>query len=101
MAGPGVLARILVVVFVLVIFIEVVVGGIVVIISGVVGVTISTALRRQFRPQPVNVHPAAVVLKLASNLNLLGLGPAAPHWLDPLERPEPMRPHDASVAGVP
>ena len=27
--------------------------------------------------------------KLAGNLHLLGLGSAAPHWLDPLERPEP------------
>src|SRR6202044_3482536 len=46
----------------------------------------------QLLAQPVEVGAAAVVLKLASNLNLLGLGSAAPHWLDPLERPEPCGP---------
>src|SRR5580704_3751049 len=46
----------------------------------------------QLSPQPVRVKAAAVVLELASNLNLLGLSSAAPHWLDPLERPEPCGP---------
>src|SRR5215472_6882674 len=65
------------------------------------GGTVSTALCRKLRTQPVKVRAAAVVLELASYLHLLGLGSAAPHWLDPLERPEPVRPHDASVTGVP
>ena len=55
----------------------------------------------QLRTQPVKVRAAAVVLELAGNLHLLGLGSAAPHWLDPLERPEPVRPHDVCVAGFP
>src|SRR5258708_34182704 len=38
----------------------------------------------QFRPQTIEVRPAAAVLQLAGDLSLLGLGPAAPHWLDPL-----------------
>src|ERR1700733_15584009 len=46
----------------------------------------------QLRPQPVQVRAAAVVLELASNLNLLGLSSAAPHWLDPLERQDPSGP---------
>ena len=43
----------------------------------------------QLGPQPVKVRAAAVVLQLACHLYLLGLGSAAPHWLDPLERAEP------------
>src|ERR1700728_3189750 len=46
----------------------------------------------QLRPQPVKVRAAAVVLELASNLDLLGLSSAAPHWLDPLARQEPSGP---------
>src|SRR5215472_4907892 len=47
----------------------------------------------QLSLQPVKVHSAAVVLQLAGHLHLLGLGSAAPHWLDPLERPSgPIRP---------
>jgi hypothetical protein len=42
-------------------------------------------------PQLVKIHASATVLKLAGNLHLLGLGSAAPHWLDPLERTEPGR----------
>jgi hypothetical protein len=95
--GPGVL--VLVVLVVEVIVGSVIVGGIVV-VSGLAGICISASLSRQFRTQPVKVRAAAVVLELASNLYLLGLGSAAPHWLDPLERPEPVRPHDASVTGV-
>ena len=34
----------------------------------------------------VEIGPAAGVLQLAGDLRLLGLGPAAPHWLDPLVR---------------
>jgi hypothetical protein len=43
----------------------------------------------QLGPQPVKVSAAAVVLELACHLYLLGLGSAAPHWLDPLEHAEP------------
>src|SRR4030088_563299 len=43
----------------------------------------------QLRTQPVKVCAAAVVLQLAGNLHLLGLGSAAPHWLDPPQNPEP------------
>src|SRR4029077_16533605 len=43
----------------------------------------------QLSPQPVKVSAAAVVLELACHLYLLGLGSAAPHWLDPPEHPEP------------
>src|SRR3954449_7337434 len=39
----------------------------------------------QLAAQTVKVGPAAVVLQPASNLHLLGLGSAAPHWLDPLD----------------
>jgi hypothetical protein len=54
----------------------------------------------QLRTQPVKVCVVAlVVLELTGHLNLLGLGSAAPHWLDPLERPEPVRPHDLRLAG--
>ena len=53
----------------------------------------------QLRTQPVKVCAAAVLFELAGNLHLLGLGSAAPHWLDPLERPEPVRPHDIRLAG--
>ncbi len=44
----------------------------------------------QLSPQPVKVRAAAVVLQLACHLYLLGLGSAAPHWLDPLEHAEPL-----------
>src|SRR5579859_2091589 len=43
----------------------------------------------QLGPQPVKVSAAAVVLELAGHLYLLGLGSAAPHWLDPLEHAGP------------
>src|ERR1700722_12015909 len=46
----------------------------------------------QLGPQPVKVSAAAVVLKLTGYLYLLGLGSAAPHWLDPLERTGPNGP---------
>src|SRR5215475_15543420 len=39
----------------------------------------------QLAAQTIQVGPAAVVLQSASNLHLLGLGSAAPHWLDPLD----------------
>src|SRR4051794_16162231 len=39
----------------------------------------------QLAAQTVKICPAAVVLQPASNLHLLGLGSAAPHWLDPLD----------------
>src|SRR5579871_1969286 len=45
----------------------------------------------QLCPQPVKVSAAPAVLQLACHLHLLGLGSAAPHWLDPLERTEPAR----------
>src|ERR1700749_5030866 len=43
----------------------------------------------QLSPQPVKVRAATVVLQLACHLYLLGLGSAAPHWLDPLEHAGP------------
>src|SRR5580704_1322713 len=55
------------------------------------GITI-TGVRAdgQFGTQPVKVCAVrALVLELTGHLYLLGLGSAAPHWLDPLERPEP------------
>src|SRR5258708_33118839 len=45
----------------------------------------------QLSPQPVKVRAATAVLQLAGHLYLLGLGSAAPHWLDPLERTGPRR----------
>ncbi len=53
---------------------------------------------RKLRTQPVEIGVVALVLELTGDLDLLGLGSAAPHWLDPLERPEPVRPHDLRVA---
>src|SRR5258708_35198109 len=47
----------------------------------------------QLCPQPVKVSAATAVLQLASHLHLLGLGSAAPHWLDPLERTGPPGPY--------
>ena len=44
---------------------------------------------RRYRETEVRV--VALVLELTGDLNLLGLGSAAPHWLDPLERPEPVK----------
>src|SRR6266446_1621636 len=82
------------------VLIQLVVGGVIVVVCGVAGVVVSTALCRKLRTQPVKVCAAAVVLQLASYLYLLGLGSAAPHWLDPLERPEPVRPHDLRLAGL-
>ena len=38
----------------------------------------------QLSPQPVKIRAAAAVLQLTGHLDLLGLGSAAPHWLDPL-----------------
>ena len=53
---------------------------------------------RKLRTQPVKIGVVALVLELTGDLDLLGLGSAAPHWLDPLERPAPVRPHDLRVA---
>ena len=73
----------------------VVVESVLVVVLGI-RVVVVGALRfrsdAQLLPQPVKVRAAAVVLELASNLNLLGLSSAAPHWLDPLERQEPSGP---------
>src|SRR5487761_1759236 len=73
----------------------VVVESVLVVVLGI-RVVVVGALRfrsdAQLLPQPVKVRAAAVVLELASNLNLLGLSSAAPHWLDPLERQEPCGP---------
>src|SRR5215471_1491921 len=84
------------VVLVFVFFAAGLVGGVlVVVIRSVRVVVVPASLVRsdaQLRTQPVKVRAAAVVLELASNLHLLGLGSAAPHWLDPLERPEPCGP---------
>src|SRR5262249_57916210 len=81
------LAR-LVFVFFAVVFVEVAVavgevGG------GVVVVVLPAFADAQLGPQPVKVSAAAVVLQLAGHLYLLGLGSAAPHWLDPLEHAGP------------
>jgi amidophosphoribosyltransferase len=53
----------------------------------------------KLRTQPIEIGVVALVLELTGDLDLLGLGSAAPHWLDPLERPEPVRPHDLRLAG--
>src|ERR1700722_18211942 len=85
-----------VVLIIIVVFTGVVVERILVFVLVGVRVVVVGALRfrsdAQLRPQPVKVRAAAVVLELASNLDLLGLSSAAPHWLDPLERPEPCGP---------
>ncbi|ETK35657.1 hypothetical protein MPTA5024_13070 [Microbispora sp. ATCC PTA-5024] len=75
--------------------------AIVVVIDGVVGVAISQLFVRvmlvvvagivlvhdsELRAQALKICAAAVVLQLAGDLDLLGLGSAAPHWLDPLMR---------------
>src|SRR5215472_11848322 len=75
-------------VFFAVVFVEVAVpvgevGG------GVVVVALPAFADAQLGPQPVKVSAAAVVLQLAGHLYLLGLGSAAPHWLDPLEHAGP------------
>jgi hypothetical protein len=46
----------------------------------------------QLSPQPVKVGTTAAIFELAGDLYLLGLGSAAPHWLDPLEHRGPGRP---------
>src|SRR5216684_3117557 len=78
-----------------VLFVVLVVESVLVVVLGI-RVVVVGALRfrsdAQLLPQPVKVRAAAVVLELASNLNLLGLSSAAPHWLDPLERQEPCGP---------
>src|SRR5215831_15015657 len=81
-------AVVLVVFFFAVVFVEVAVavssiGG------GVVVVVLPTFADAQLGPQPVKVSAAAVVLQLAGHLYLLGLGSAAPHWLDPLAHAGP------------
>ena len=76
-----VLVRLLAVGVVAVAVHEVSVGGLTIVVVG--------PAHAQFGPQPVEVGPAAVVLELAGHLHLLGLGSAAPHWLDPLEHAEP------------
>src|SRR3981081_3094598 len=85
-----------VVLFVVVVLITgVVVESVLVVVLGI-RVVVVGALRfrsdAQLLPPPVKGRAAAVVLELASNLNLLGLSSAAPHWLDPLERQEPCGP---------
>ena len=81
--------------FVVILVTGVVVERVLVVVLGI-RVVVVGALRfrsdAQLRPQPVKVRAAAVVLELASNLDLLGLSSAAPHWLDPLERQEPCGP---------
>jgi hypothetical protein len=56
----------------------------------------------QLTPDSLKVRAiTALVLELTGHLDLLGLGSAAPHWLDPLERPEPVGPNDFRLAGAP
>src|SRR5262249_4529162 len=71
----------------LVVVVEVVVavGG----VGGGVVVVPPAFADAQLGPQPVKVSAAAVVFQLAGHLYLLGLGSAAPHWLDPLEHAGP------------
>src|SRR5579859_1896609 len=91
----GSLARSRPVVLVVFVLVADVVEGILVFVLGIRVVVVGAPRFRadaQLTPQPVRVEAAAVVLQLASNLNLLGLSSAAPHWLDPLERPEPCGP---------
>src|SRR5215470_16937453 len=57
--------------------------------GGVVVIVLPAFADAQLGPQPVKVSAAAVVLQLAGHLYLLGLGSAAPHWLDPLEHAGP------------
>ncbi len=97
LARHSALARSRPVVLVVVVLVTgVVVERVLVVELGIRVVIVVGALRfrsdDQLLPQPVKVCAAAVVLELASNLNLLGLSSAAPHWLDPLERPEPCGP---------
>src|SRR5690349_4471851 len=75
---------VVVVVFFAVVVVEVAVtvGGLG---GGVVVIVLPAFADAQLGPQPVKVSAAAVVLQLAGHLYLLGLGSAAPHWLDPLE----------------
>src|SRR6516162_1007450 len=74
--------------FFAVVFVEVAVavGGIG---GGVVVIVLPAFADAQLGPQPVKVSAAAVVLQLAGHLYLLGLGSAAPHWLDPLAQAGP------------
>jgi amidophosphoribosyltransferase len=96
LARQSALARSRPVVLVVVLVTGVVVERVLVVVLGIrVVIVVGAVCFRpddQLLPQPIKVCAAAVVLKLASNLNLLGLGSAAPHWLDPLERPEPCGP---------
>jgi amidophosphoribosyltransferase len=96
LARQSALARSRPVVLVVVLVTGVVVERVLVVVLGIRVVVVVGAVcfrpNDQLLPQPIKVCAAAVVLKLASNLNLLGLGSAAPHWLDPLERPEPCGP---------
>src|SRR5215472_16201479 len=78
----------LVSILVLVLFVVVAVGEVGIRMIVVVHVLPAFA-DTQLGPQPVKVSAAAVVLELACHLYLLGLGSAAPHWLDPLEHAEP------------
>src|SRR6202035_3190013 len=94
-ARHSALARARPVVLFVVVLVTVVVESVLVVVLGI-RVVVVGALRfrsdAQLLPQPVKVRAAAVVLELASNLNLLGLSSAAPHWLDPLERQAPSGP---------
>src|SRR5215813_1321174 len=73
------------VVLVVVVEVVVAVGG----VGGGVVVVPPAFADAQLGPQPVKVSAAAVVFQLAGHLYLLGLGSAAPHWLDPLEHAGP------------
>src|SRR4051794_27731653 len=63
------------------------VGAEVLVIAVVVAVAQLAALGGKLRLQTFEIGAAAAVLQLAGDLRLLGLGPAAPHWLDPLDEP--------------
>src|SRR4051812_18050382 len=73
---------------VVVLFVLVVrVGVELVVVAVVVTLAELAALGGKLRLQTLEIGAAAAVLQLAGDLRLLGLGPAAPHWLDPLDEP--------------
>src|SRR5690606_3094268 len=94
------------------VFVAVVVPGFLV-LPGVIGVPIHQLLVRirvvtvvsgiaaanpQFLTKTITISAHAVVLQAPGNLHLLGLGSAAPHWLDPLMRGRSGRPLVANAS---
>ena len=92
--AAGAVAGIRVVIQLVVVIRFVVIGVIAALEVRVSGIMVRLLIRTdaQLSPQPVKVSPAAAILQLTGHLDLLGLGSAAPHWLDPLERTGPAGP---------